>query len=138
MDVPTEQLLRQPLFSWLPEEGFKTFASCFDMEAEEIPTGGMRESQGRIGYLMSGGLRLEGEDTGDVRPGEVFGILYAADGHAQMAEVRLQVLSPSIVIWMNREIMTSVCYFDCWFHGRFITEMQRLLAVRQQSHRAPE
>ena len=68
-----------------------------------------------------------------IGPGTVFGILHAADGHAQMEEVRLRAVSPCTVIWMNREIMTSVCYFDCWFHGRFITEMQRLLTAQRRS-----
>ena len=136
MRLPTEMLHQQPLFSWLPEEGFKTFASCFDMEAEELPAGGAQESRGRIGYLLSGSLRLESGSSGDagvIGPGTVFGILHAADGHAQMEEVRLRAVSPCTVIWMNREIMTSVCYFDCWFHGRFITEMQRLLTAQRRS-----
>ena len=138
MDLPMESLRRQPLFSWLPEEGFKTFASCFDMEAEVLPAGEVRDSHGRIGYLIAGELSQEGALSGRIRPEEVFGILHAADGRAQMAEVHLTALRPSPIIWMNKEIMTSVCYFDCWFHGRFITEMQRLLAAKQRDWEVSE
>ena len=43
---------------------------------------------------------------------------------------------PSTVIWMDREIMTRVCYFDCWFHGRFVTELKQALA-RQERRTMP-
>lgn len=37
---------------------------------------------------------------------------------------------------MDREIMTRVCYFDCWFHGRFVTELKQALA-RQERRTMP-
>ena len=128
--LPITELQKQPLFSWIPAEAYRTFEACFDMEAEELPAGETRNSSGRIGYLLSGELYLENGRSSRAGPGEIFGILHAADGHARMEKLALTARRTSVVIWMNQEIMTSVCYFDCWFHGRFITEMQKYLSAQ--------
>ena len=92
------------------------------------PGGERRESRGRLGYLLSG--RLHTADGEAVRPGELFGLSAAGGGRCLTAQV------PSTVIWMDREIMTRVCYFDCWFHGRFVTELKQALA-RQERRTMP-
>ena len=121
MRLPTKEMREHPLFAWLPEEGFETFEACFDMEAENLGAGERRESRGRLGYLLSG--RLHAADGEAVRPGELFGLSAAGGGRCLTAQV------PSTVIWMDREIMTRVCYFDCWFHGRFVTELKQALSL---------
>jgi len=128
MRLPTKEMREHPLFAWLPEEGFETFEACFDMEAENLGAGERRESRGRLGYLLSG--RLHAADGEAVRPGELFGLSAAGGGRCLTAQV------PSTVIWMDREIMTRVCYFDCWFHGRFVTELKQALA-RQERRTMP-
>ena len=136
MKLPVEELLRQPLFAWMPPEAPRTFQDCFDLEAEELAPGERRESRGRIGYVLSGALELEGGETGLAAPERVFGLLDARAGQVRVEEVCLTAREPSVVIWMNREIMTSVCYFDCWFHGRFVTEMRAYLAAQRAASRS--
>ena len=48
-------------FSWLPEEGLETLGACFDLTEERIPAGESRDSEGRIGCLLSGRGRLRTE-----------------------------------------------------------------------------
>lgn len=124
MRLPMEKLRAQPLFSWLPEEGVETFSACFDLEAEEIPAGESRNSGARIGYLLEGEAELE--PAGTAAPGTLLGAMPAGGGTGWTAEVRLTARTPVTVVWMNREILTNVCYAACWFHGRFIAEAEKL------------
>ena len=105
------------------------FSNCFDLEAERIPAGESRESRGRIGYLLSGkataaGLDLAAEDAA--------GVTLEEDGTFRRQEFTLRAVEPCAVAWMNGEILTSVCYRACWFHGRLLQEMTRLLSARQE------
>lgn len=128
VNLPTDELMHTPLFSWIVEEGLEMFSNCFDMEAEEIPAGECRDSRGRVGYLLSGAALVnDGPPAGD----GVFGVRLLENGTFSMEEAAIRAERPCVVVWMNPEILTSVCYRACWFHGRLILEMRKLLSARQ-------
>lgn len=129
MQVPAQELLGSELFSWISEEGVEMFSNCFDLEVERIPAGESRESRGRIGYLLSGKATAAGRD---LAADDAAGVTLEEDGTFRRQEFTLRAVEPCAVAWMNGEILTSVCYRACWFHGRLLQEMTRLLSVRRE------
>lgn len=129
MQVPAQELLGSELFSWISEEGVEMFSNCFDLEAERIPAGESRESRGRIGYLLSGKATAAGLD---LAADDAAGVTLEEDGTFRRQEFTLRAVEPCAVAWMNGEILTSVCYRACWFHGRLLQEMTRLLSARRE------
>lgn len=129
MQISAQELKSSELFAWISEEGVEMFSNCFDLEVEQIPAGQSRESRGRIGCLLSGeaaaGRRLAADD--------IVGVMLERGGALRSEEFTLYAEQPCCVVWMNGEILTSVCYRACWFHGRLLLELRRLLTARQNS-----
>ena len=128
MQIPAQELMGSKLFSWISAEGVEMFSNCFDLEVERIPAGESRESRGRIGYLLSG----KAEAGRDLAADDAAGVTLEEDGTLHWEDFTLRAEEPCVVIWMNGEILTSVCYRACWFHGRLILEMRRLLSERRE------
>jgi len=127
MELPISKLLETPLFDWIPAEGLTMLANCFDMEAQLLPAGQAQDSGGRIGYLLSGALCPAGAQSPQILPGTLLGVSLQANGDCLFEKTRLRALADSVIVWMDCDIMTSVCYRACWFHGRFVTQAKECL-----------
>ena len=115
-------------FSWLPEEGLETLGACFDLTEERIPVGETRNSGGRIGCLLSGRgrLRTESGET-DLYSVSLLGIAVTDRGERRPVAAELTAEEDCTVLWFNFEMVRMVCYAACWFHVRFLQEIDRLL-----------
>lgn len=115
-------------FSWLPEEGLETLGACFDLTEERIPAGETRSSGGRIGCLLSGRgrLRTESGET-DLYSVSLLGIAVTDRGERRPVAAELTAEEDCTVLWFNFEMVRMVCYAACWFHVRFLQEIDRLL-----------
>lgn len=133
MDLPIDQIMKRPLFAWLPRSGMDMLANCFNMEAERIPAGEKRSTRGRIGYLLSGCAIIPDGQT-PVGQDNLLGVRCLENHEIQAEETSLTAVEACCVLWMEEEILTSVCYRACWFHGRFITEMKRMLFSQQDTN----
>lgn len=129
MDVPIHDLMAAPLFSWISQPGMEMLANCFDMEAEKLVPGACRQSRGRIGYILSGTADTE---RGKLVPGGILGVRLLEDGGFCLEEALLCAREHCTVVWMDPDILSSVCYRACWFHGRFVTEIKQVLAQHQK------
>ena len=115
-------------FSWLPEEGLETLGACFDLTEEHIPAGASRDSEGRIGCLLSGRGRLRTEDgETDLSSVSLLGIAVTERGERRPVPAVLTAEEDCTVLWFRFEMVRMVCYAACWFHVRFLKEIDRLL-----------
>lgn len=123
MDVSSDSVLCDELFSWLAPADLEMLVNCFDMEQDALAKGDRRESSGRLGYLLAGegSLSRDGERA-TVQQGAFFGAAAAMEGTVYAGEVEFAADGDCQILWMGREILTSVCYRACWFHGRFVME----------------
>lgn len=115
-------------FSWLPEEGLETLGACFDLTEERIPAGETRDSAGRIGCLLSGSgtLRTAAGET-SVSSVSLLGIRVTDRGERRPMDAALTAAEDCTVLWFSFELVRMVCYAACWFHVRFLREIDRLL-----------
>ena len=127
MDERLYALLKdQPFWHWLPPEGGQYFDACFHMDCEEISAGGHCRSRGRVGYLISGRAQLRGQrGIRRAGAGTFFGALYP--GKAEENECELWAVTDCTVLWLDADVLTSVCYAACWFHARLIREVEAWL-----------
>ena len=126
MKLPMQELLKEELFSWMGEAELNVLSNCFDMEVERLPEGRTAAIGSRIGYQLSGSARLScGKETADIASGAVFGVPWAENTGNCLAETAITAWEDCRIIWADKEIMQSVCYRACWFHGRFITEVNK-------------
>ena len=115
-------------FSWLPEEGLETLGACFDLTEERIPAGETRNSRGRIGCLLSGRVRLRAENGETVLSSvSLLGITVTDRGERRPVAAELTAEEDCTVLWFRFEMVRMVCYAACWFHVRFLQEIDRLL-----------
>ena len=115
-------------FSWLPEEGLETLGACFDLTEERIPAGETRNSRGRIGGLLSGRGRLRAENGETVLSSvSLLGITVTDRGERRPVAAELTAEEDCTVLWFSFEMVRMVCYAACWFHVRFLKEIDRLL-----------
>ena len=128
MDEKLYALLKdQSFWSWLPREGGAYFDACFHMDWETVSAGEVRQSRGRMGYLISGRAHLEGE-RGLIHAGEgqLFGIVQPGRRETRRAEeTSLRAVTECRVVWLDGDVLTSVCYAACWFHARLIREVDQ-------------
>lgn len=134
MNLPTEALLHAQLFNWMSESDFEMLANCFDMEVEQLSAGKSCESRGRLGYLLFGsGCVCHGDWKAPVVAGAVWGLENDPASDFSPAKETLTAWEDCQLIWLNYDIMTSVCYRACWFHGRFITEAKKCLEQQRRT-----
>ena len=115
-------------FSWLPEEGLETLGACFDLTEERIPAGETRNSRGRIGCLLSGRGRLRAENGETVLSSvSLLGITVTDRGERRPVAAELTAEEDCTVLWFSFEMVRMVCYAACWFHVRFLKEIDHLL-----------
>lgn len=119
-----EKLRRTELLRWLPPEGAEMFQNCFDLETVRLRAGETLDSAGRLGLVLSGGLRRGDRLLG---PGTLFGAVRQQAGPAHPEPVSLSAERDSEVALWDGAVLTSVCYRACWFHGRFVLEAERAL-----------
>ena len=132
MELPTQELLKEELFRWMGEAELSVLSNCFDMETEWLPAGRTAVIGERIGYLLSGSAHLScGEKTVDAASGTVFGAQWAETTENCLTETAITAREDCRIILADKEMMQSVCYRACWFHGRFITEAKRRMRGRQ-------
>lgn len=125
MEFPVNQLLTTRLFGWMTAAELEFLANCFDAEAELLSAGESRSRPGWIGYLLSGEAALhDGRERRSAGAGCLFGLREEDGGGGDIA---VTAVTDCLTVWMNEDIMTSVCYRACWFHGRFVTEARRSL-----------
>ena len=48
-------------------------------------------------------------------------------GEKKSIAVTLEAIEDCDVIWFDFELLRMVCYAACWFHVRFLKEIDRLL-----------
>ena len=118
----------EEVFSWLPEEGLETLGACFDLTEERILAGETRSSDGRIGCLLSGRGRLRPK-RGETALASVslLGITVTDRGERCPVAAALTAEEDCTVLWFRFEMVRMVCYAACWFHVRFLKEIDRLL-----------
>ena len=118
----------EEVFSWLPEEGLETLGACFDLTEERILAGETRSSDGRIGCLLSGRGRLRTK-RGETALASVslLGITVTDRGERCPVAAALTAEEDCTVLWFRFEMVRMVCYATCWFHVRFLKEIDRLL-----------
>ncbi len=129
MEQHLDALRQQPLFSWMPLQGLNLFQGCFDLTVQELPAGSSSPVQNKIGCLLQGEASLQSDRASRrLLPGELFG---AALDSAGVPCPEDGTLAPSpegcTVVWMEFDILRSVCYRACWFHARFVQEVLALL-----------
>ena len=134
MDETLYALLKdQPFWSWLPREGGRYFDACFHMDWETLSAGEIRQSRGRMGYLISGHAHLEG--AGGLRhagEGQIFGIVQPGRSETRrVEETSLRAVTTCRVLWLDADVLTSVCYAACWFHARLIREVDQWFAANK-------
>ena len=134
MDETLYALLKdQPFWSWLPREGGRYFDACFHMDWETLSAGEIRQSRGRMGYLISGHAHLEG--AGGLRhagEGAIFGIVQPGRSETRrVEETSLRAVTTCRVLWLDADVLTSVCYAACWFHARLIREVDQWFAANK-------
>ena len=124
----------EEVYSWLPEAGLETLGACFDLTEERIPAGETRRSDGRIGCLLSGRGRLRTK-RGETALASVslLGITVTDRGERCPVAAALTAEEDCTVLWFRFEMVRMVCYATCWFHVRFLKEIDRLL-----EEKAPE
>ena len=117
MDEKLYELLKdQPFWRWLPPEGGRYFDACFNMDAETVPAGQHRQSAGRVGYLISGRARVNGDPAGE-------GTFFGVKGDRSAEEADLWAVTECKVLWLDGDVLRHVCYAACWFHARLIREV---------------
>lgn len=115
------ELLDRALFGWMTREDLAMLANCFDLREERLAAGDYRVCGGRMGYLLSG---TAADEAGrPLEPGDLLGVPGVPTPESFTASEGCRIL------WMDGEIMTSVCYRACWFHGRFVTEVRKRLGL---------
>lgn len=111
-------------FSWLPEEGLETLGACFDLTVEQLRPGESRASAGRGGCLLRGRGKCNG---GILRQGGLLGIRVTERGEKRAEDVRFTAEEDCTILWFNFQLLQMVCYAACWFHVRFLKEIEVLL-----------
>ena len=119
--ISAETLLKTELFAWTAPEDLEVLANCFDWEEERLAAGEHRKGMGRIGCLLEGAAERH---RAIVAAGAVFGL--PRDGEPDPKSA-VTARTDCRILWMDGDIMTSVCYRACWFHGRFVTEVRKRL-----------
>ena len=114
------------IFSWLPEEGLETLGACFNLETEHLAQGEVRESGGRVAYLLRGRAQTAA-DKSTVSAGTLLGLAVTARGEKKSVPFSLEAVEDCDVLWFDFELLRMVCYAACWFHVRFLKEIDRLL-----------
>ena len=128
MDEKLYELLKdQPFWHWLPPEGGRYFDACFHMDWETVPAGELRQSRGRMGYLISGRAQLKtGEDLDRAGEGTFFGVRQSGRPETRRTvETDLWAVTDCQVLWLDGTVLSNVCYAACWFHARLIREVDR-------------
>ena len=121
-----ELVKQDEAFSWLPEEGLETLGACFDLAVEQLRPGETRNSAGRGGYLLRGkGMQQNGSRS--IQQGSLLGIHVTERGEKRAEEVTFTADQDSTLLWFNFELLRMVCYAACWFHVRFLKEIEDLL-----------
>ena len=120
--ISAETLLKTELFAWTAPEDLEVLANCFDWEEERLAAGEHRKGMGRIGCLLEGAA---GDAAGHaLAAGAIFGLTRDGEPDPKSA---VTARTDCRILWMDGDIMTSVCYRACWFHGRFVTEVRKRL-----------
>lgn len=115
-------------FDWLPEEGLETLGACFDLTEEHIPAGEIRRSGGRIGCLLKGRGRLRtGRGERVLTAVHLLGISVTKQGERRPEAAELEAEEDCTVLWFDFQLVQMVCYAACWFHVRFLQEIDRML-----------
>lgn len=115
-------------FDWLPEEGLETLGACFDLTEEHIPAGEVRRSGGRIGCLLKGRGRLRtGRGERELTAVCLLGISVTKQGERRPEAAELEAEEDCTVLWFDFQLVQMVCYAACWFHVRFLQEIDRML-----------
>ena len=99
------------------------------MDWEEIPAGGLCRSRGRVGYLISGRAQLR-TPAGIRRAGE--GVFFGALRPGSGDESEFWAVTDCAVLWLDADVLTSVCYAACWFHARLIREVEAWLKTQTE------
>ena len=105
MDEKLYALLKdQSFWSWLPREGGAYFDACFHMDWETVPAGEVRQSRGRMGYLISGRAHLEGSGgLVHAAGGEIFGIVQPGRRETRRAEeTSLRAVKKNLLLCARR------------------------------------
>ena len=119
------QLIAQDAhFSWMQGEALETLRNCFDPKTEEIPAGESGESGGRLGYLLEGCAMLNGEK---LSAGSLVGICAGGSRGYARSDDRITAVSACKVLWFPWDALEFACYRGCWFHARFLREIQIIL-----------
>ena len=135
MDETLYALLKDhPFWKWLPPEGGQYFDACFNMDLQRVAAGERCESRGRVGYLISGSAQLHtprgSEQAGE---GTFFGVFQPRRSESRRTEeTQLLAQTDCALLWMDADVLTSVCYAACWFHARLIREVDLWFEARQQ------
>ncbi|MBQ2739273.1 MAG: hypothetical protein IJF36_03480 [Oscillibacter sp.] len=135
MDENLYELLKNHSFwHWLPPEGGRYFDACFNMDWERIDHDAHIQSRGRVGYIISGHARLTTE-RGTVPAGEgaFFGVFQPSRPESRrVEETELWAVTDCTVLWLDADVLTSVCYAACWFHARLIREVDAWFENRRE------
>ena len=128
-----EQLRSHAFWQWLPPEGPAYFDACFDMTAEAVPAGACRQSRGRVGYVVSGQGILSGAEEQRAGVGDLFGVVQPGPGYSRrIVPAAFTAQQDSLILWLDGDVVRSVCYAACWFHARLIREVEEYFARRQE------
>lgn len=122
--VLLEKLRATDLCGWLPPEGVEMFENCFDLEAAVLPAGQVLNCAGRLGLVLSGEADCGGTIMG---PGDLVGAARAPGGQPRAVSVAVRARRDSEIALWDGAVLTSVCYRACWFHGRFVQEVEKRL-----------
>ena len=112
-------------FSWLPDDGLETLGACFNLETEHLYPGDMRDSCGRVACLLQGRARTA--DSVPVFAGTLLGLSVTERDEKRCVPFSLEAAEPCDILWFDFELLRMVCYAACWFHVRFLKEIDRLL-----------
>ena len=115
---------RDNVFSWLPEDGLETLGACFDLTTEYLKKGEIRIGTNRVAYLLRGTILTNQKE---IPAGTLLGIAVTERGEKRSVPVTLEALEDSELLWFDFELLRTVCYAACWFHVRFLKEIDRLL-----------
>ena len=122
---PQDLRTQHEAFSWLPDEGLETLGACFHLETEHLEPGDKRDSRGRVAWLLQGRARTA--DGSIISADTLLGLSVTDRGEKKCAPFSLEAAEPCDVLWFDFELLRMVCYAACWFHVRFLKEIDRLL-----------
>lgn len=112
-----------PHLGWLPEDAFEVLPACFQIRAQRLPAGEAADTAGRIGYLLRGSAACGGRV---LSPGTLAGVRRGGDGRPAPAAERLTAREDCVILWLEFQVLRSVCYRACWFHVRLLQVLDSL------------